>query len=343
MNISVYTNPSVFEELEPEWNELLGSSPTDVIFLTWEWQSTWWKTYEAGDLWVVTCRDDDGRLMAIGPWFIQQVDGERVVRTIGCVDVTDYVDIIVHKDCVDPVQVEFARFLADHTRDYDRINLCNIPESSPTYVRFPDRLRMQHFDADMVLQEVCPVIHLPGEWEDYLAMLDKKQRHEIRRKLRRAESEAKLEWYIVGSEHDFEAEADQFMKLMAASQPAKAEFLQDDNNRRFLRQVLEFTFARGWLRLSFLKVNDTYAAAYCDFDYNRQILVYNSGLLPEAYAHLSTGIVLLSYNIRHAIENQRTVYDFLRGNETYKYRMGAQDTRVYKLVARPNGRMSREE
>jgi CelD/BcsL family acetyltransferase involved in cellulose biosynthesis len=343
VNISVYTNPDVFEELEPEWNDLLHRSNTDVIFLTWEWQSSWWNAYEAGDLWIVTCRDDDGRLVAIGPWFIQDVDGERVVRTIGCVDVTDYVDIIAHKDCVEAVQVYFAHFFAENTRFFDRINLCNIPERSLTYISFPDRLRQHHFDADMVLQEVCPVIHLPSEWEGYLAMLDKKQRHEIRRKLRRAESEAELEWYVVGPEHDFEAEAEQFLKLMAASQPAKAEFLQDEKNLRFFRRILDVTFEKGWLKLSFLKVNGTPAAAYCDFDYNRQILVYNSGLLPEAYAHLSPGIVLLSYNIQNAIENQRTIFDFLRGNETYKYRMGAQDTRVYKLLARPDGADSREE
>jgi CelD/BcsL family acetyltransferase involved in cellulose biosynthesis len=337
VEIRAHTEPSVFEELQSEWNELLGQSSTDVIFLSCEWQSTWWHSYDAGDLWVVTCRDDSGQLIGIGPWFIEDHDGERVVRTIGCVDVTDYVDVIAHSSCVDTVLEYFARFLADHANQYDRINLCNIPENSATYTRFPDRLRQHHFEADMVLQEVCPVIHLPDEWEGYLAMLDKKQRHELRRKLRRAESETRIEWYIVGAEHNFDEEVGHFLALMAASQPSKAEFLSDVNNLRFFKQILKVTFEKGWLRLSLLKANGTYAAGYCDFDYKKHILVYNSGLQPAVYAHLSLGIVLLAYNIRNAIENQRCIYDFLRGNESYKYRMGAQDTRVYKLLARPNG------
>ena len=85
--------------------------------------------------------------------------------------------------------------------------------------------------------------------------------------------------------------------------------------------------------MSFLVINGTPSAAYCDFDYNQKILVYNSGLMPQENAHLSPGIVLLSYNIRDAIAHKREVFDFLRGNETYKYRMGAVDTKVFKLKA----------
>lgn len=334
MNVHVYDTPSVFESLREEWNALLERSATNVIFLTWEWQSTWWSAYEAGELFVVACRDANGDLVGLGPWFIEDRDGERVVRTIGCVDVTDYVDVIVDICHVSEVHRALGHALREHAALYDRLNLCNIPEASPTYTHFPDILRQHGYDADLLLQEVCPVIHLPDDWEGYLAMLDKKQRHEIRRKIRRAEGEVKLERYVVGKEHDFDAEVERFFHLMAASQPAKAEFLQNERNVDFFKRILRTTFDRGWLRLSFLKVNDVHTAAYCDFDYNHHILVYNSGLLFEHYPHLSPGIVLLAYNIQDAIERKRTLFDFLRGNETYKYRMGAHDTRVYKLVAR---------
>jgi CelD/BcsL family acetyltransferase involved in cellulose biosynthesis len=70
-----------------------------------------------------------------------------------------------------------------------------------------------------------------------------------------------------------------------------------------------------------------------NFDYNGQILVYNSGLQQTEFGHLSPGIVLLSYNIQHAIESGRTLFDFLQGNESYKYRMGGQDSHVYNLEA----------
>jgi CelD/BcsL family acetyltransferase involved in cellulose biosynthesis len=333
VELRVYTDERVFDELQHEWNDLLHRSASDLIFLTWEWQSTWWKAYHAGEIWVVTARGDDGKLVGIGPWFIQHANDERVVRTIGCVDVTDYVDVIVDGEQRGAVYAALASFLRENRDQYDRINLCNIPEASPTLVEFPAQLTAHGLTAELELQEVCPVIVLPDTWDGYLEQLDKKQRHEIRRKLRRAESEASLQWYVVDETHDIDAEAEKFISLMRASHPEKAMFLEDPHNLAFFKSVVPLIYRCGWLKMSFLVINGTPSAAYCDFDYNQKILVYNSGLLPQENGHLSPGIVLLSYDIRDAIAHTRTVFDFLRGNETYKYRMGAVDTKVFKLKA----------
>lgn len=333
MKLSVYRESSVFDALKAEWNALLHHSTSDTIFCTWEWQSTWWDVYQAGELFVVTCRTDEGELVGIGSWFIETKEGERVVRTIGCVDVTDYVDLIAHPDHLEAVAAHFAAVLDENRASYDRINLCNIPEASPTLKLLPEQLQARGFTVDVVFQEVCPVIQLPAEWEDYLGALDKKQRHEIRRKIRKAESESKLEWYIVDSSHHLDEEIERFLSLMRASHPEKARFLDNPKNLAFFKQLAPMTYRCGWLKLSFLVVDGVASATYFDFDYAGRTLVYNSGLLPEENAHLSPGIVLLSYNIRHAIESKKSVFDFLRGNEIYKYRMGAQDTTVYKLKA----------
>ena len=334
MKLTAYTDESVFDELHSEWDDLLHRSTSDLIFCTWEWQSTWWHIYQAGQLWVIACRDDAGRLVGLGSWFIQHANGERVVRTIGCVDVTDYVDVIVDPEYADVVQDAFAEFLKHNHDAFDRINLCNIPEASPTLARFPGKLQEHGFEVEVELQEVCPVIELTDDWEAYLERLDKKQRHEIRRKIRRAESEAALNWYVVDQTHNIDEEVEKFLALMRASHPEKAKFLDDPHNLAFFKAIVPLVFQCGWLKMSFLVVNGTPCAAYCDFDYNGHIMVYNSGLLPVENAHLSAGIVLLSYNIRDAIANHRAVFDFLRGNETYKYRMGAIDTKVFKLKAR---------
>lgn len=338
MQITVYEDTSAFAALQSVWNDLLRRSTTDVIFLTWEWQSTWWNTYEAGELLIVAVENDEGRVVGIAPWFVHRLEGERVLRTIGCVDVTDYVDIIVDRFAVTSVQIALADFLSRNRERFDRVNLCNIPETSPTAQFMPDLLRQRRFDSDLQLQEVCPVIHLPSDWEEYLSMLDKKQRHELRRKLRRAESEAKLDYTVYDSTRGPVELTDttlmEFMDLMAASQPAKAEFLAVPANREFLVRILRETARNGWLRLSFLSADGQLAAAYADFIYDNHVQVYNSGLDLSFASHLSLGIVLLAYNIQDAIQRGIQVFNFLRGNETYKYRMGATDTRIYKLVAR---------
>jgi len=333
VKITTYMQENVFDELHAEWNDLVTRSASNTIFSTWEWQSTWWKHYQPGDLHIVACRDDADTLIGIGAWFVHDVEGERVLRTIGCVDVTDYVDLIVDHAHLDAVHAEFAAYLSDNRRYFDRINLCNIPEASPTCAGFPRLLELRGFNAELVVQEVCPIIQLPADWETFLNSLDKKERHEIRRKIRRAEGEAAIEVLIVDESHDREHWFAQFIALMRASHPEKAKFLDDPQNLAFFQAILPLIYENGWLKLSFLIVDGTPSAAYCDFDYDQRILVYNSGLLPDKNAHLSTGIVLLAYNIRRAIETGHHIFAFLRGNETYKYRMGGQDTRVFKLKA----------
>src|SRR5690606_16034196 len=197
-----------------------------------------------------------------------------------------------------------------------------------------EALRAQGFAVEVEFQEVCPVIDLPDTWEGYLERLDKKQRHEIRRKMRRAESEAAIDWYVVDERCDIDAEVEKFIALMRASHPEKAKFLDDAKNTTFFRRVVPLMYHSGWLKMSFLMINGVPSAAYCNFDYRDRILVYNSGLLPNENAHLSPGIVLLSYDIRDAIAQGRAAFDFLRGSETYKYRMGGKDTKVFMLKAR---------
>jgi len=60
----------------------------------------------------------------------------------------------------------------------------------------------QGFAVEIEMQEVCPVIYLPDSYEGYLEQLDKKQRHELRRKVRKAESEAVISWCVIGKNHE---------------------------------------------------------------------------------------------------------------------------------------------
>lgn len=335
MKLTVYNQIEAFNELRAEWNGLLGRSHVNHIFSTWEWQAAWWYTYQPGELWILACHNDDGLLVGIAPWFIlSDPDNGRLVCSIGCVDVTDYLDIIVDKEHTDLVFNCLANHLSLFPDKYDMVDLCNIPEISPTSTRFTNTLRQCGFETELIQQEVCPIIYLPDNWESYLSILDKKQRHELRRKLRRAEGAIEeVAWYIVGPAHNLDEELERFFSLMAASQTDKANFLKESRNAAFFRQIARIAYEKGWLQLSFLTVGGKAAAAYLNFDYDGRILVYNSGLLPDEFGYLSPGIVLLAYNIQHAINTRHTVFDFLRGNENYKYRMGGVDTHVMRLLA----------
>ncbi|CAG0952286.1 MAG: GNAT family N-acetyltransferase [Anaerolinea sp.] len=326
------TDPEALSGLRDSWNTLLFTNHTHEVFLTWEWQTTWFRVYQPGDLWVILARDERGELVGIAPWF-KDAKGQ-VIRPIGCVDVTDYLDVIVKPEYREAFFTGIASLMAQNCQRFSRINLCNHPDGSPTLELLPHALQSQNFRVNLKPQEVCPVIKLPDTFEGYLEHLDKKNRHELRRKMRRAEhDESTVAWYIVGAEHDLGVELEKFIHLMASSAPEKARFLQDPKNLAFFMEIMPQIAACGWLQLAFATVDGSPAAAYLNFDFDNRILVYNSGLILEPYGYLSLGIVLLANLIQHAIELHRSEFDFLRGNEEYKYRMGGVDRAVLEIQA----------
>jgi CelD/BcsL family acetyltransferase involved in cellulose biosynthesis len=332
--VQAYHGVDGFKALKGEWDDLLHRSLSDTIFLTLEFQRTWWKWLGRGDLLILAVRDGEA-LIGIAPLFaIDGPHGRRALSTVGCTEVADYLDFIIAQGHEEAVYSALVDYLAGpESPDWDVLDLCNVHQDSPMLQVLPPLTEARGWAASMTREDVCPVVQLPDTWEEYLQMLDKKQRHEIRRKLRRAEAYDGLSWYIVGPEHNLDAEADDFLDLMAASTPDKADFLTPDM-RHFFRHLMRATHEAGWLQLAFLQVRGQKAAAYLNFVYDNRVLVYNSGLDWKTFPKLGAGIILTAYCIQQAIEEGREVFDFLQGDERYKYQFGGQDVEVRRLIVR---------
>jgi CelD/BcsL family acetyltransferase involved in cellulose biosynthesis len=326
-----------FWALRPEWNELLHRSCCDTVFLTWEWQSTWWKHLGEGDPVLLGFRaDDDGRLVGIAPLFsIQDQEGKTTIHVVGCRDVSDYLDLIIERGQEEPVYQALLDYLEDEAAAWDIVDLCNIPQDSLTFVRLRELAEARGYQTLVEVEAVCPIIDLPSTWDEYLMMLSKKQRHEVRRKLRRADAEAETRFLIITPDHDLQAEMQSFVDLHQKSTPEKDKFM-DPQMQGFFFDVTRVVQEQGWLQLLFVEMDGERAASLLNFDYGGDILVYNSGYDPYAFRDLSPGIIVTARGIEHAISLGRAKFDFLRGDEVYKYRFGAQDTEVRRLlIAKP--------
>jgi CelD/BcsL family acetyltransferase involved in cellulose biosynthesis len=323
-----------FSELAGEWDDLLHRSAADTVFLTREFQRVWWRYLGVGDLHIVTFRDD-GALIGVAPLFLDTDSaGQRVLATVGGVEVADYLDLIAVRGREEQVCAALLDYLTwPEASDWDVLDLNNVPQDSPTLALLPALAEARGWSASVAPEDVCPVVQLPDSWDEYLQMLDKKHRHELRRKMRRAEAHERLRWYIVGPEQELNTEVEAFLDLMAASAPDKERFLTP-RMRSFFRELAHVMYDAGWLQLVFLEVEGQRAAAYFNFIYDNRVLVYNSGLDWQAFPHLSTGIVLAGYAIRHAIEHGRAAFDFMQGDERYKYHLGGQDVEVRRLTIR---------
>ncbi len=333
MQLEIYTDASGFATLKEEWNALLQRSVSNTLFLTWEWQTVWWQYLGEGDLFVVAGRSEGETLAGITALFRSKAaDGARELSFVGCVDVSDYLDLVVAPEHLEEFSVALLDWLGSPDAPaWDRLALCNIPEFSPTYSRLAELAQARGYQVKLAVDDVCPLINLPSTWDEYLAGLDKKERHEIRRKIRKAEREAQIDWYIASDTANLEAELDDFLVLHARSRVEKRRFM-DDRMHAFFHASSRVLADRGWLQLAFIRCDGRKTASMLNLIYGDTVLVYNSGYDPEAFPSLSPGIVLLAYCIQHAIEHGRKIFDFLRGDEDYKYRFGGKDTRVFRLT-----------
>jgi CelD/BcsL family acetyltransferase involved in cellulose biosynthesis len=325
-----------FLDLEPasaEWNALLDESIVNVPFLRWEYLTTWWATRGGGEwptsseLAVVTARQD-GRLVGIAPlFFANSREGEPSLLLLGSIEISDYLDLIVQPADLAKFTTGLLDFISALPFAWKTIDWHNLLESSPSLPTLQAEARHRGWDFSVQKTYHAPSIPLKGDFDTYLAGIDKKQRHEIRRKMRRAEELGDIHWYIVKDESTLDAEIDAFLALMAADLE-KAAFLTDVM-RSQMHLSVHAAFQAGWLQLAFLTVNGEKAAGYLNFDYLNRIWVYNSGI-DWRFMEFSPGWVLLGYLLQWANDHQRAEFDFMRGTEDYKYRFGGVD----KLVVR---------
>ena len=335
MNIEIIRSFSELQALAGEWNKLLDNSASDVPFLRHEYMSAWWQTlgggeWPQGELHVVVGRDETGSPLGIAPlFFTSNCDGLPGFMFLGSIEISDYLDFIAPAESLPGFLDGLCASLAQEP-NWQVLDLYNFLEGSASLALLEQEAAKRGWRLEREALQHCPYIELPGDFEKYLAeQVEKKQRHEIRRKMRRAESaEVPVRWYIVDKAELIEQEMEGFLQLMA-SDPEKERFLTPAM-RAQMKASVQGGFQASWVQLAFLEVNGEKAAGYLNFDYKNHIYVYNSGL-NFAFRELSPGWVLLGYLLQWANDNKRRYFDFMRGDEEYKYRFGAIDRRVVRV------------
>jgi CelD/BcsL family acetyltransferase involved in cellulose biosynthesis len=329
MDFTVFRNFSEIEPLAADWNSLLAESITHVPFLRYEYLSAWWARRGGGEwpeaeLSVVLARSD-GRLVGIAPlFFAKNRAGDPALLLLGSIEISDYLDLIVRPPDLTAFVSGLLEFLAQsEPSTWRALDLHNLPEASPTLPVLKAEAERRGWIFTQQQTYHAPSIPLTGDFETYLSGIDKKQRHEVRRKMRRAEESGRgVRWYIVSDKSTLENEVEAFLGLMAED-PENAAFLTAPM-REQMHLTCRAAFEQGWLQLAFLEADGQKAAGYLNFDYLNCIWVYNSGL-DRRFMELSPGWVLLGYLLEWANQNQRLEFDFMRGDEEYKYRFGALD------------------
>lgn len=309
----------------PEWNALLRDDADSSLFLRPEWYETWWEHFDGAQELALYVVREESRTLGLAPF----VQSGETISFLGGPDLFDYHDFLVAPGATERF-VELLFRELDRSDTWAKLDLKSVPEWSPSLRAIERVAESRGWRVEVALEDVAPVIALPGSWEDYLGQLSKKNRHELRRKLRRLESAGEVEHVFYQTVDEIDAHFAEFAHLHRIGSPEKREFLTP-KREAFFRDLALRLAANGRTRLHFLKIGGRPVASSFCFRSGSRLFVYNSGLDPE-YREWSVGLMNHALALQTAIREGMTECHFLRGNERYKYNLGAQDTHLFTVT-----------
>jgi CelD/BcsL family acetyltransferase involved in cellulose biosynthesis len=248
------------------------------------------------------------------------------VRFIGDPDVCDYQDFIVAPGRGQ----EFFEILINHLRQegVTHLDLNPIRADSRVLTELVKVAKNLKCEVSCDSEDVTLELELPATWDEFLGKLTGKQRHEVRRKLRRLSEAGEIKNRVVENVKEVMDEMDTFLALFGLSRSDKATFMTSQMTS-FFRSLAEAMARVNLLRLFFLDFNGTPAAAVMCFDYNSTMYLYNNGY-DGRFSSLSVGLLSKVLTIEESIQRERKKYDFLKGAEDYKQRLGGQPVPLYR-------------
>jgi CelD/BcsL family acetyltransferase involved in cellulose biosynthesis len=250
----------------------------------------------------------------------------HTAQFIGSIDVCDYQDFIITPGS----ENDFFTVLLDNLKDKGirQLDLKHVRVDSTVYGYLTSVARDKGYQVECRAEEVSVEMDLPSTWDEYLERLSSKQRHEVRRKLRRLTETGEVNYQLVDDISIVPEFMGQFFEMFTESRTDKAEFLTEQREA-FFRAIVNKMSDAGLLTLGILKLDSRIMASIICFDYNNTVYLYNSGYDPE-YNYLSVGLLSKVLCIQKSIEAGKVKFDFLKGAEAYKYHLGGRDIPLYR-------------
>jgi CelD/BcsL family acetyltransferase involved in cellulose biosynthesis len=292
------------------------------VFVSPHWLKVWWQVFGSGAELFLRVVWRGQAIIGIAPLLIK----EKTAYFIGSADICDYLDFVIAPG----MEKDFFNTLLDDLREkgINHLNLKSLRPDSTVLTRLTAVARESCYEVVCSPEDVSLELDLPSTWDEYLAILTAKQRHEVRRKLRRLSEAGRVDYHFIADSDAVHNAMDTFLRMFAESRQDKADFLTEQREE-FFRLLADTMAAAGLLRLGVLELDTKPAAMIMCFDYNNGVYLYNSGYDTE-YDYLSAGLLSKVLAIEDSIESGRQKFDFLKGAEVYKYHLGGKEIPIYR-------------
>jgi CelD/BcsL family acetyltransferase involved in cellulose biosynthesis len=324
MRVEPLTVPGALADVAADWDRLSRQVP----FRSFDWLDAWWRHYSAAAasaarrLCVLAVRAGDGALIGLAPWWLETtLAGGRVLRFLGSGEIySDYLSVLAQAGQEDVVAQGVAEWLTDAFRgQWDALELSGVDAADPTTMALLRQLRCRDVRVYRRPDLNCWRIELPARWDDYLGLLSKSHRKQIRRAERRLFATGRAAAGSAGTTKEVEAATERLIQLHQRRHQRRGARGAFSSPRfaAFHRELIPRLVATGKARLNVLRIDGQVVAVEYLLLGSDVVYAYQSGIDP-AWLRLEPGRLSTMVAIGEAIAGGFRAFDFLRGDEPYK-------------------------
>jgi CelD/BcsL family acetyltransferase involved in cellulose biosynthesis len=335
-----------FSGMRNHWNALLDRSITNEIFLSWEWMHTWWEVFKGGDkeLYILLGKDADDKTIGIAPLYIHSVNesslrAKKIVRLCSSLETCpDHLDFISDQDSGLQFPKAVFEYLKANGREWDELNLNGLKENGAVknYLTSVDPVRLCLL-VDCIPDSHCPYLSINQGYGDYLKSFSGKKRYNFLRYRRILMDTEKAEYRMVQCAENLKDSINELFVLHAerAGRKGIKSSFSGEHTYLFHKNLVTLLLENDKVILASLyKDALPLAAVYC-IRHNKKYYYYQNGISLDGEKKRA-GTILLSMILEKAFAEECREFDFLRGEEAYKYLWTETSRQNYSFIIRKN-------
>ncbi len=319
LSVEVIRDSARFMEFGSEWREFASQNCPPTTFQTPEWLTTWWAHFGSGDLRVMAFRQRGG-LVGVMPGFLHNWNGRRQLTLIGS-GISDYLDPLFAPDYATYIVIRIAQEL-ERWPDWEICNWQDLSFDTPLGVL-----------GTVVPDTPCSVIHIEPSFDRFLASRSADLTRNLRRYREKAERIAPVTFEVTCAADEtliaalIELHGERWQKF------GEPGMIEANGAKAFLRAIVRVLAERGWAMIFAVRFGGRIVAVLLALCNSTTIFSYLSVFDPQ-YEKFGFERELLAQAIRYAHEKGYRKWNFLRGDEAYKFSWGARPLEKRRVIIR---------
>ncbi len=313
-----------------EWADLLDRSNSDQLFLSWEWQTSWWKVFSNVDnmqLNLLAATTDDGILVGLAPLYYSTIKTKKIITITRLQFIgncwhqrstmpTELLDFIIDKSDSENTIRAFCAYI-NKLKDWDEIVFPYLNSKSETCHLLTDENLLENCYLRHAETHKSYYLNISGNLKKYTDNLGKNTRLKLinRRNVFTTLGEVSFERMLsTNIDNNFE-----ILNLLHKKRWGKPAF--ENKRLEFNKQVAKLMAEKNCLNFSILSLNNKPVSIQFNYVINNRNYNIQAGFDERHHKKLSLGYLHFGYEIEASIEQQYKAYDFLIGdgkNTPYK-------------------------